>query len=88
MGNYKELQKYLENTGKTEIKLSFDNLKNILNIEVNYAIVLRLQKEFQCSYMVYNISKQEKWVGFCKIETQNNDDDDATVTTLASMLWR
>jgi DNA-binding ferritin-like protein (Dps family) len=34
MGNYKELQKYLENTGKTEIKLSFDNLKNILNIEV------------------------------------------------------
>jgi hypothetical protein len=37
--------------------------------------------------MVYNISKQEKWVGFCKIETQNNDDDDATVTTLASMLW-
>ena len=87
MGNYRELQKYLENTGKTEIKLSFDNLKNILNIEVNYAIVLRLQKEFQCSYMVCDISEQEKWVGFCKIETQNNDDDDATVTTLASMLW-
>ena len=77
MGNYRELQKYLENTGKTEIKLSFDNLKNILNVEVNYAVVLRLQKEFQCSYMVCDISEQEKWVST----------DDATVTTLASMLW-
>lgn len=54
MGNYRELQKYLENTGKTEIKLSFDNLKNILNVEVNYAVVLRLQKEFQCSYYFSN----------------------------------
>lgn len=87
MGNYRKLQKYLENSGKIEIKLSFDNLKEILNIEVNYAVALRLQKDFRCSYMVCDISEQEKWVGFCKIEMQNNDDDDATVTTLASMLW-
>ena len=34
MGNYRELQKYLENSGKTEIKLSFDNLKNILILKL------------------------------------------------------
>lgn len=84
MNNYKELQNYLINSGNAIVKLSFDNLKEILGIEVNYNIALHIQKNFHCTYKVDYISKKEKYISFCKIEMQN--DDGTTITTLTSML--
>lgn len=84
MNNYIELQKYLENSGNAIVKLSFSSLKEILGIEVDYTVALRIQKDFHCNYMVDNISEKGKWISFCRTEMQN---DDETITTLASMLW-
>lgn len=84
MNNYGTLQKYLERNGNTIVKLSFDNLKEILGIEVDYVVALRIQKDFHCSYMVDSISKKGKWVSFCRTRMQN---DNETAVTLASMLW-
>lgn len=78
------MQKYLENSGNAIVKLSFDNLKEILGIEVNDTVALRIQKDFHYSYMVDNISEKGIWISFCITEMQN---DDETITTLASMLW-
>lgn len=84
MNNYIELQKYLENSGNAIVKLSFGSLKEILGIEVDYTVALCIQKDFHCSYMVDNISEKGKWISFCRTKMQN---DDETITTLASMLW-
>lgn len=84
MNNYGTLQKYLERNGNTIVKLSFDNLKEILEIEVDYVVALRIQKDFHCSYMVDGISKKGKWVSFCRTKMQK---DNETAVTLASMLW-
>ena len=40
MNNYNKLQKYLENRGNATVILSFDTLKEILGIEVNYMAAL------------------------------------------------
>lgn len=85
MNNYNKLQKYLENRGNATVILSFDTLKEILGIEVNYMAALFIKKDFHCSYVVDDVSEKEKWIRFCRTETQN--DEDTTITTLASMLW-
>ncbi len=84
MNNYNKLQKYLENRGNATVILSFDTLKEILGIEVNYTAALCIKKDFHCSYVVDDVSEKEKWIRFCRTETQN--DEDTTITTLASML--
>lgn len=86
MKNYRALQKHLESNGNETVKLSFDNLKEILCVDMDYAVALRLQKEFRCSYMVNGISERGKWVSFRRTDMQN-DDDCTTITTLASILW-
>ena len=83
--NFNKLQKYLENSGNATVILSFDTLKEILGIEVNYTAALCIKKDFHCSYVVDDVSEKEKWIRFCRTETQN--DEDTTITTLASMLW-
>ena len=85
MNNYNKLQKYLENSGNATVILSFDTLKEILGIEVNYTAALCIKKDFHCSYVVDDVSEKEKWIRFCRTESQN--DEDTTITTLASMLW-
>ncbi len=85
MNNYNKLKKYLENSGNVTVILSFDTLKEILDIEVNYTAALCIKKDFHRSYVVDDVSEKEKWIRFCRTETQN--DEDTTITTLASMLW-
>lgn len=85
MSNYSKLQKYLEHNGSPTVKLSFDSLTEILGIEVNYTVALCIQADFHCSYMVDSVSEKGEWIRFCRTEKQN--DESATITTLASMLW-
>ena len=85
MNHYNKLQKYLENRGNVTVILSFDTLKEILGIKVNYMAALTIKKDFHCSYVVDDVLEKEKWIRFCRTETQN--DEDIIITTLASMLW-
>ena len=56
-----------------------------LGIKVNYMAALTIKKDFHCSYVVDDVLEKEKWIRFCRTETQN--DEDIIITTLASMLW-
>lgn len=58
MNNYNKLQKYLENSGNATVILSFDTLKEILGIEVNYTAALCIKKDFHCSYVVDDVSEK------------------------------
>jgi len=66
--NYNKLQKYLENSGNATVILSFDTLKEILGIEVNYTAALCMKKDFRCSYVVDDVSEKEKWIRFAELK--------------------
>lgn len=66
--NFNKLQKYLENSGNATVILSFDTLKEILGIEVNYTAALCIKKDFHCSYVVDDVSEKEKWIRFAELK--------------------
>ena len=68
MNNYNKLQKYLENSGNATVILSFDTLKEILGIEVNYTAALCIKKDFHCSYVVDDVSEKRNGSVFAELK--------------------
>lgn len=79
MSNYKHAQKpmskyiplweFVQKEGKSQMKLSFDEIREILGIDIDHSF-LNCKKELaQFGYQVGKISLKEKTVIFKKIES-------------------
>ena len=68
MSKYNELWKYINSNGNTPIKLSFEEIKDIIGFDIDHSF-LNYKKELkEFGYEVGKISLKEKTVIFNKID--------------------
>lgn len=68
MSKYNALWKYIQNNGSKSFKLSFEEIRNIAEIEIGHSF-LNYKKELpQYGYQVGKISLKEKMVEFIRAE--------------------
>jgi hypothetical protein len=67
MSKYNKLWEYLQNDGKVSIKLSFEEIKGIIGIEIDHSFLTYKKEAKEYGYMVGKISLKEKNVQFNKI---------------------
>lgn len=67
MSKYETLWNYIKCSHKNNLKLAYDEIKNILGFEIDYSF-LKYKKELESyGYIVEKISLKEKYVLFSKI---------------------
>jgi hypothetical protein len=67
MSKYNSLWKYLKSNGNNEIKLSFDEIKNIIGFEIDHSFLTYKKELKEYGYEVKKISMKEKYIIFMKI---------------------
>lgn len=68
MSKYNPLWEFVQKEGKSQMKLSFDEIREILGLDIDHSF-LNFKKELtQFGYQVGKISLKEKTVIFKKIE--------------------
>jgi hypothetical protein len=70
MSKYETLWEYVKKNGSQSLKLSFDEIKNILGIEIDHSFLNYKKELVQHGYQVGKISLKEKTVLFNKMETK------------------
>lgn len=67
MSKYEALWNYIKSSDKNNLKLTYDEIKNILGFEIDHSF-LKYKKELEnYGYKVDKISLKEKYVLFSKI---------------------
>lgn len=67
MSKYETLWNYIKSSDKDNLKLTYDEIKNILGFEIDHSF-LKYKKELEnYGYKVDKISLKEKYVLFSKI---------------------
>ena len=67
MSKYETLLNYIKGSHKNNLKLAYDEIKNILGFEIEHSF-LKYKKELESyGYIVEKISLKEKYVLFSKI---------------------
>jgi 23S rRNA G2445 N2-methylase RlmL len=67
MNKYEELWKYLQKDGNENIKLTFEEIKEIVGIEIDHSFLTYKKESKEYGYIVGKISLKEKNVQFNKI---------------------
>jgi len=68
MSKYNPLWEYIKNNGTNEIKLSFDEVKNIIGFDIDHSFLTFKKELKEYGYEVGKISLKEKHVNFIKIQ--------------------
>jgi hypothetical protein len=66
MSKYDTLWKYIQKNGNQSLKLSFDEIRNIIGIEIDHSFLNYKKELIQYGYEVKKISLKEKMVLFNK----------------------
>ena len=66
MSKYELLWKYIKNENKDLIKLSFDNIKDILGFDIDHSFLNYKKELLEYFYKVDRISLKEKYIVFSK----------------------
>lgn len=67
MSKYDALWQYIEKNGEPSFKLSFDDIKNIAGIAIDYSFLNYKKELLRYGYEVKKISLKEKTVCFQKL---------------------
>ena len=67
MSKYELLWKYLKDNNKENYKLSYEEIKNIIGIEIDHSFLTYKKEAKEFGYEVGKISMKEKTVIFNKI---------------------
>lgn len=67
MSKYEPLWNYIDGNGNDEIKLTFEEMKNILGFEVDHSFLNYKKELLEYKYEVKKISLKEKYILFMKI---------------------
>lgn len=68
MSKYNSLWEYVKNTHNENLKLTFDEIANILGFEIDHSFLTYKKELKDYDYEVKKISLKEKTVIFSKIE--------------------
>lgn len=68
MSKYNPLWEYLHTNGSEQIKLSFEEIKNVLGFEIDHSFLNYKKETSQYGYQVGKISLKEKNVIFIKFD--------------------
>lgn len=66
MSKYEPLWKYLQSDGRDTFKLSYDDIKAILDFDIDHSFLNAKKEAAQFGYTVGKISMKEKHVTFVK----------------------
>ena len=66
MSKYKSLWEYIKKENKDELKLSFDDIKNILGFPIDHSFLNYKKELIEYGYKVEKISLKEKFIIFKK----------------------
>lgn len=67
MSKYEPLWKYLKDNNKESYKLSYEEIKNIIGLEIDHSFLTYKKEARDYGYEVIKISMKEKTVNFRKI---------------------
>lgn len=67
MSKYEPLWKYLKDNNKESYKLSYEEIKNIIGLEIDHSFLTYKKEARDYGYEVVKISMKEKTVNFNKI---------------------
>ena len=67
MSKYELLWKYLENHGDEMLRLSFDEIKDILGFDIDHSFLNYKKEAVQFGYQVGKISLKEKHITFIRL---------------------
>ncbi|MDR1941901.1 MAG: hypothetical protein LBQ47_06215 [Endomicrobium sp.] len=67
MSKYEQLWKHLQTNGSFTIKLSFEEIKNIVGFGIDHSFLTYKKEAIQFGYNVGKISMKEKHITFNKI---------------------
>ena len=68
MSKYNELWKYINNDGNKQIKLSFEEIKDIIGFDIDHSFLTYKKELKNYGYETGKISLKEKTVIFNKID--------------------
>lgn len=68
MSKYNLLWNYLQSNGNDLLKLSFEEIKNVLGFELDHSFLTYKKEAEQYGYRVGKISLKEKHVTFMKLD--------------------
>jgi hypothetical protein len=68
MGKYDSLWKYLDGDGSQQLKLSFEEIKNIIGFDIDHSFLNYKKEAIEYGYEVGKISLKEKHITFNKSE--------------------
>ncbi|GBU22910.1 hypothetical protein R80B4_02823 [Fibrobacteres bacterium R8-0-B4] len=68
MNKYEKLWKYLKTDGNSCLKLSFEDIRNILGFDIDHSFLTHKKELVQFGYQVGKISMKEKHITFNKIK--------------------
>jgi hypothetical protein len=71
MSKYDSLWKYLNNDGNSPIKLTFEEIKNIIGFDIDHSFLNYKKESIDYGYEVGKISLKEKTIIFLKIGDNN-----------------
>jgi hypothetical protein len=68
MSKYDNLWKHLQTDGSCTLKLSFEEIKNILGFDIDHSFLTYKKEASQFGYQVGKISMKEKHITFNKTD--------------------
>ena len=70
MSKYEPLWKHLQSDGSKSLKLTFDEVKEIVGFDVDHSFLTYKKEAGQFAYQVGKISMKEKHITFIKLGEQ------------------
>lgn len=64
MSKYSPLWQYLKAGGRTEYRLTFEEIKGVLGFDIDHSFLSYKKEAEEYGYKVGKISLKEKWVDF------------------------
>ncbi len=68
MSKYNPLWKYLRDNGDKQIKLTFQEIKNIIDFDIDHSFLTYKKEAKEYGYEVGKISLKEKHITFIKLK--------------------
>lgn len=68
MSKYEKLWEYIKNKNQNNLKLTFEEIKNILGFEIDHSFLNYKKELVEFGYEVKRVSMKEKFVEMVKIE--------------------
>lgn len=68
MSKYDSLWKYLKSNGTSSLKLTFEEIKNIIGFDIDHSFLNYKKEAKEYGYEVGKISLKEKHITFLKID--------------------